>query len=295
MILSVPSFNNLLRLQPPWLPSLLLVPCLYAVGWLTAQLFTPFGLAESSVSPLGTLFSFLMFMALLPRWGKVRWTSKHPWRTLGISGGGRDGRPTITGVLFQGLLWALILLTVIVLPILIGAWGNWLGECSLQKLLNGILLIIGVGFAEELIFRGWLLEELRTLFGTKWGVLGQAIVFSLVHTRFNLGIIPMLSLLFGLFLLGLLLAGRRLQDQGSLWGCVGLHGGLVGGWFLLEAGLLQLSPTTPAWLVGPGGLQPNPLGSAVAITALLVMLFTSTNKDWATKINTASDIPSEKS
>ena len=105
----------------------------------------------------------------------------------------------------------------------------------------------------------------------------------------------MLSLLLGLFLLGLLLAVRRRQDQGSLWGCVGLHGGLVGGWFLLEAGLLQLSPTTPAWLVGPGGLQPNPLGSVVAITALLVILFTSKNKGWAIGIGTALHPPSKKS
>ena len=286
MILPIPSLNSLLRIHPRWIPSLLLVPCLYAAGWLTAQLFTMFGLAETNVSPLGTLFSFVLFLALLPRWGKIRWQSKHPWRTLGISGGGRDGRPRLAGVLCQGLLWALLLLGVIVLPILIGSWGHWLGECSLPKLLNGILLIASVGFAEELIFRGWLFEELQSQFGTTWGIWGQALVFSLVHTRFNLGIIPMLSLLVGLLLLGLLLAMRRAQDRGSLWGCVGLHGGLVGGWFLLEAGLLQLSPTTPAWLVGPGGLQPNPLGSGVAITALLVMLLRSNNNNWAKTIHT---------
>ena len=162
----------------------------------------------------------------------------------------------------------------------LGSWGHWLGECSLREVLDAVLLIVGVGFAEELIFRGWLLEELRYLFGAKWGIRGQAVLFSLVHTRFNLGFVPMLSLLTGLFLLGLLLAARRERDRGSLWGCIGLHGGLVGGWYLLEAGLLQLSPTTPAWLIGPGGLHPNPLGGLVAITALLLSLFQPSYREW---------------
>ena len=82
----------------------------------------------------------------------------------------------------------------------------------------------------------------------------------------------MLGLLTGLFLLGLALAVRRRLDQGSLWGCIGLHGGLVAGWHLIESGLLQLSPDVPVWLAGPGGLHPNPLGGAVAIAALFLLL-----------------------
>ena len=97
----------------------------------------------------------------------------------------------------------------------------------------------------------------------------QALIFSLVHTRFNLGGWPMLGLLLGLFLLGIALATRRRLDQGSLWGCVGLHGGLVGGWFVLQAGLLQWSPQAPLWLVGPGG---NPLGGLVGILAMGLLL-----------------------
>jgi len=46
----------------------------------------------------------------------------------------------------------------------------------------------------------------------------------------------------------------------------------VGGWFLLQNGLLQLSPDAPAWLVGPGGMSTNPLGGAVAISTLLGLL-----------------------
>ena len=82
----------------------------------------------------------------------------------------------------------------------------------------------------------------------------------------------MVGLLTGLFLLGLALAVRRHLDQGSLWGCIGLHGGLVSGWFVLEKGLLELSPDAPAWLIGPGNANANPLGGAVGLTGLLALL-----------------------
>ena len=74
------------------------------------------------------------------------------------------------------------------------------------------------------------------------------------------------------FALGLVLALRRRLDHGSLWGCIGLHGGLVAGWFLLQSGLLQLSTNAPSWLVGPGGSAPNPLGGAVGLISLLILL-----------------------
>ena len=161
---------------------------------------------------------------------------------------------------------------MILVFVLTGSWGHWLGEWSLGRSLNALALAFGVGLAEELIFRAWLWQELELLFGSSSAIAGQAMVFSVIHTRFNLGLMPMLGLLIGLFLLGLCLAMLRRLDGGSLWGCIGLHGGLVGGWFLVQNGLLQLSPDTPAWLVGPGGMNANPLGGAVAISTLLGLL-----------------------
>ncbi|MAR07671.1 MAG: CPBP family intramembrane metalloprotease [Cyanobium sp. NAT70] len=251
----------------------MLIPVLYGMGWIKAKCLTLIGLPTTSVSIVGTAFSFLLFVVVMPRWILVRWQVKHPWRALGLSGGGREGRTPFSIALVRGLAWALLLLSLIVGPILLGSWGYWLGDWSILRSLNALLLALAVGLAEELIFRGWLWEELNRLLGTNAGILIQAAIFSLIHTRFNLGAGPMLSLLCGLFLLGLILAVRRNLDRGSLWGCIGLHGGLVGGWFLLEKGLLQLSPDVPAWIAGPGGLNPNPLGSGIAITALLVLLW----------------------
>ena len=79
-------------------------------------------------------------------------------------------------------------------------------------------------------------------------------------------------MLFGLFLLGLALALRRILDHGSLIGCIGLHGGLVGVWFLVNSSLLDISINIPSLLIGPGGLSPNPVGSLIGICGLGLIL-----------------------
>lgn len=248
---------------------MLLIPALYGLGWLLIQpmswLFPSIPLASRDL--MGTLVSELLFLLVLPSWVRIRWDSAHPWQTLGVRSSQRSEGPGAR--LRGGLGWAFALLLLITLLSLAGGWGQWLGDLSLAELLNAVLLCIGVGLAEELLFRGWLWGELNHLIGPRLALPGQALIFSLVHTRFNLGFWPMLGLLIGLFLLGIALATRRRLDQGSLWGCVGLHGGLVGGWFALQSGLIQWSPLSPQWLTGPGG---NPLGGVVGILALSALL-----------------------
>jgi membrane protease YdiL (CAAX protease family) len=262
-----------------------LIPVLYLIGWSKAQLLTLVGLPTSAVSLVGTVFSFLLFLQLIPRWIRLRWLIKRPWVALGLRGM-EAHQPSSFAVLLRGLLWSVLLLALIVLPLLLGHWAQFQRTDSVRLLLDAFVLLFGVGLAEEILFRGWLWEELNQLLGAKAGVISQAAIFSLVHARFNMGVWPMLGLLSGLFLLGLVLALRRRLDHGSLWGCVGLHGGLISGWFLLEKNALQLSADAPAWLIGPGGSNPNPMGGLVAIGALTLLLWlqrTAFNKSLFTK------------
>ena len=261
-----------MQLKPSWLPALLLIPTLYGLGWLLAWPLIPLGLSLDRHALIGTLISFLLLLGLLPRWARLRWRSGSAWTAVGLRARGCESRRPIIPALFGGMVLALLLLGIVLLPVLLGSWGHWIGEGSLDRIINALLLSLGVGLAEELIFRAWLWRELNERMSPAAALLIQALVFSLVHTRFNLGIGPMLGLLIGLFLLGLALALQRRLDGGSLWGCIGLHGGLVGGWFLIQSGLVQLSPDAPAWLVGPGGLSPNPLGGLVGIGGLLMLL-----------------------
>ena len=264
--------NRFLLLQPAWLPTVLFIPLLYALGWLAAVPLTLLGLPTHQLSLTGTVLSFVLFLLVMPRWAALRWSESRPWEALGICGATPKEQPAPAAALIKGLLIAAGLLTVITSVVLLEGSGNWRGEMDATQLTNAVLLCLGVGFAEELIFRSWLWTELHQRMSSRRAALAQAGVFSLVHTRFNLGFSDMSGLLVGLFLLGMVLASQRQSDRGSLRGCIGLHGGLVAGWFLLQNGLLQLSPDTPSWLVGPGGDSPNPLGGLVGISSLLVLL-----------------------
>ena len=264
--------NRFLLLQPAWLPPVLFIPLLYAAGWLAAVPLTLLGLPMDQLSLTGTVLSFVLFLLVMPRWAALRWSKPRPWAALGICGANPKEQRAPAAALLKGLLIAAGLLTLITSVVLIDGSGDWRGEVDATQLTNAVLLCLGVGFAEELIFRSWLWTELHQRMGSRPAALAQAGVFSLVHTRFNLGLGAMSGLLIGLFLLGMVLARQRQSDRGSLWGCIGLHGGLVAGWFLLQNGLLQLSPNAPPWLVGPGGNSPNPLGGLVGISSLLILL-----------------------
>ena len=260
--------NRFLLLQPAWLPTALFIPLLYALGWLAAVPLTLLGLPTDQLSLTGTVLSFVLFLLVMPRWAALRWSEGQPWKRLGLIA--RKPRARVKNVISLGigLLMSTALIGLIVSLLVFTGNGSWRGNLEIQAMLNCLLLALGVGFAEELIFRAWLWEELTKILGSRGGLLSQAALFSLVHTRFNLGFGPMLGLLTGLFLLGLILALLRLRDQGSLWGCIGLHGGLVGGWFLAHQNLLSIDPNAPIWLVGPGGPNANPLGGLVAILSL---------------------------
>ncbi|MFM7676897.1 MAG: type II CAAX prenyl endopeptidase Rce1 family protein [Synechococcus sp.] len=252
-----------------WLLALLYVPLLYAGGWLLAW---PLGRPDHSL--VGTVFTLLLFLLSLPLWVRRHWHQKAPWRALGVSG----PPPALLRAFVRGLLKAVLLLLALALVLRLGGWAQWRGELQPAELANALLLVLGVGFAEELVFRGWLWGELQVLLGGspragQRALLAQAAVFSLVHTRFTLGAAALVPLLGGLGLLGLALALQRRADGGLLWSAVGLHGGLVGGWFLLQGSLLELGPTTPAWLVGPGGAAPNPIGGLVGWLGLAALLW----------------------
>ena len=98
----------------------------------------------------------------------------------------------------------------------------------------------------------------------------QSIFFSLVHIGFKIPFWNTLGILLGLFTLGILCSIIRLKDGGSLWGAIGLHGGLVGIWFVLNNGLINISKDAPGWLVGYGAPNTNPLGGLYGISLLLI-------------------------
>ena len=263
--------KTVLIIRPKIVSTILFIPLLYLLGWILANPLIIIGVGEENISLIGTIFTFLLFVISMPKWFEIRWGFNNPWILLGINKINKKENRLF--YFLKGFLYSNILLSLILIPIFSNQWGNWLGKLSPEILLNSIVLIIGVGFAEELVFRGWLLEELKNQYGFKKALIFQALAYSIVHIGFDTPFWQMTSILFGLFLLGILLTLIRIKDDNSLWGCAGLHGGLVGIWFLINNGLIEISKDAPIWLVGPGNINTNPLGGIYGITLLIMLLF----------------------
>ena len=249
-----------------WWGTLLYVPVLYGLGWLSSRplaLFFP-QWRPDQVDLAGVAFALVLLLLTLPWRLRQGWGVEHPWRTLGVV------LPAPAGLraFLRGLLKAAGLLLGVVVVLLLSGQSHWQGQITTGELLNAIALLLGVGFAEELLFRGWLWGELELLGGRQRAIGLQAAVFALVHPWYQLPGFEAIGLLVGLVLLGLALALQRRADHGALWGSVGLHGGLVGGWFALQAGLISVPEAGPAWLLGPGGASPNPIGGLLGWAGL---------------------------
>ena len=263
-------FEKSFLIKPKILSTLFFIPLLYLLGWILAKPFLLIGVGKENLSLIGTFFTFIIFVASMPGWFELRWNLQNTWILLGVNK--IDNRKKMIFYFLKGFLYSIILLSLILIPLIRYKWASWVGTISPEILLNAILLVLVVGFAEELIFRGWLLEELKNQFGLKKALICQAFLFSLVHLGFNLPFVQMISILFGLFLLGILLSLIRLKDDNCLWGCIGLHGGLVGLWFVINNGLINIYNMAPIWIVGPGHVNTNPLGGMYGINLLFVLL-----------------------
>ena len=145
--------------------TIIFIPFLYFLGWILAIPLIFLGIEKENISLIGTIITFLIFVISLPKWFEVRWKLNNVWKLVGIKKTNRNRKPSF--YFLKGLLGAICLLSAILIPIIFFKDGIWLGEISIDILINSLLLIFGVGFAEELIFRGWLLEELKNQFGLK--------------------------------------------------------------------------------------------------------------------------------
>ena len=256
-------------LRPRFLSTIFFIPILYGIGWGISQPLLFFNFEKENLSLIGTIFTFLLFIFFLPYWFDIRWNISSTWVLLGLT----KNKLSKNFIHFsQGILFSLFLVTLILVPILQSNFISWTGESSPKILLNSILLGLGVGFAEEIIFRGWLLEELKFEYGTKIAVALQALIFSLVHPISNYIFWNIIGLSLGFFLLGIFLSLVKIKDKGSLWNCIGIHGGLVGIWFFINNGLIEFKENTPSFLAGPFTQNiPNPIGSLSAILILLLL------------------------
>lgn len=239
--LRIGAFSGLLALA--WLP----VAPAYAV------------LPANAAAIAGTSWLLVAFGLLLWGWNRwlygrapeygLRWDRQQArWLALGFGVG------------------ATLVLGLFVLQVALGwrmlAVGSGVGRLALE----GILSAIAVGVGEELLFRGWLLDELERDYAPPLALGVDAGLFALAHylkpPAVMLATLPQLP---GLLLLGVVLVRAQRRAGGRLGLAIGLHAGLVWGYYLVAVGEWVGPPQVASWLVG---IDDNPLAGALGWAGL---------------------------
>lgn len=142
----------------------------------------------------------------------------------------------------------------------------------LRVILEGFLSALGIGFAEELVFRGWVLDELQQDYTPKVSLWASALIFAVLHFLKPLSeVIRTLPTFPALVLLGLTLVWAKRSSGGRLGLPIGLHAGLVWGYYILNVGqLVQYSNTVSPWITG---VDNNPIAGLMGLLFLSVLAF----------------------
>lgn len=248
---------------------------LLGVTLISAPLSVPLYLWEYSATNGQTviwapLSLFGLFILCLPRWMQQVHRCRQPWQTLGCGSGSTWWRSWsiafLAGVLGVTLLYGLQLAL---------GWGAWARSADISRrfFLEGLLVGFGVGLAEELIFRGWLLYELEKNYSAMTALWANAVIFAIAHFLRPLDVVFATWPQFvGLVLLGMALVWARhipLKRYGrkktvtALGPAAGLHGGLVFAYYQVDANDLIISTQQVSeWVTGIGG---NPLAGLLGI------------------------------
>jgi len=209
------------------------------------------------------------FIFLVRLWGKHVYVETQLLRHYGLKRTRRNGLELLLG-LSTGIIMLLSLF-------LVQAWQGWLlwrqPAIFLPKLiLEGLVIGLGYGFAEELLFRGWLLDELERDYRPHIALWANAVLFALLHFIKPLGeMLRTLPQFPGLLLLGLTLVWAKRYRKGRLGLPIGIHAGLIWGYYIINVGqLVQYSGQVPDWVTG---IDKNPLAGVTGLLFLGIIGF----------------------
>jgi uncharacterized protein len=218
-------------------------------------------------SILGLGLAYTLLITVLRGWGKIVNQRSFPLEHYGLH------LKTLPTPWLQG--WSrgiAVVLGLYSLQAILG-WVTWVAPATnLGRIaLEGFGVAIGIGFAEELLFRGWLLSELQQDYGYRSAAIVSSSLFAILHfLKPWEEILRTLPQFPGLLLLGLILAHAKRQHLGK---AMGIHSGLVWGYYVLKVGNLvtpqeNLSP----WITG---IEGNPLAGFLGLGSLIAWLILS--------------------
>lgn len=242
---------------------------LIGLVWFPFALPLFLGISDPNQRTIVTMgFLFVVFLVMIQLWGKKVYQQENLIKYYGLVGSRQNGQEWLIG-LGSGVL---LTLTLFIVEGLFG-WLNWEHSSELSRMiLEGFLSGIGVGFAEELVFRGWLLDEFERDYHPSIALGINSLLFAILHFIKPLDVILQTWPQFpGLFLLALILILTKRICQNRLGFPMGFHGGLVWGYYLINVGnLVEYSGRAPDWITGVNG---NPLAGVMGVGFLSLILF----------------------
>lgn len=233
------------------------------------------------------LLLFIEFILLMRWWGWQVYQERQIFRVYGLVFNQQSGREMLLGFGI-GLLSVMLMFAVEA----IFGWLTWHippgsspALTLLRVALEGILVAVGVGLAEEVVFRGWILHELQHQYSPVVALWATSSFYAALHFIKPLPeVLRTLPQFPGLVLLGLICGWMKQSTRsqrrssvslitrpGRLGLPIGFHAGLVWGYYLLKVGeLVQSTNRAPEWVTGIDG---NPLAGAVGLLFLASLAF----------------------
>ncbi|MDJ0728326.1 MAG: CPBP family intramembrane metalloprotease [Prochloraceae cyanobacterium] len=212
---------------------------------------------------------FLEFLILIKFWGQNIYRESKSIERYGLIWTKNNGICFLKG-------WAIgfwFCLGLFILEGLFG-WVNFIqpSETLFKVIIEGFLSALGISLAEELVFRGWLVDELERDYSLEIVTFASAIVFAIAHFLKPLAeIIRTFPTFPALVLLGLILIWAKRSHRNNLGICIGIHGGLVWGYYILNVGqLVEYSGNISPLITGIDG---NPIAGLMGILFLGILAF----------------------
>lgn len=225
---------------------------------------------------------YIGFLVGLPIWGKRIHGWRHPFSHCGLSLRLQTARDLLLAMLI-GMLGVFALFG---LQTLLG-WAEPSAPSPRfsRFVVEGLIMALAVGFAEEMLFRGWLLSELEENYSSKAALWMCALFFAATHfIKPWTEIVRTFPQFLGLVVLGMALVWARRSPTGRpvasvthsdklsnrqrsrLGYPIGLHAGLIYGYYLVNVGgLSEYTKEVPEWVTG---IDSNPLAGLLGLALL---------------------------
>jgi uncharacterized protein len=261
-------FCFILVLALLWLPGLALI---YLVMGSTQNLEDPGTKNLLSILTMGLLA--IEFIALLPWWGRKVYEHPNLYARYGLVFTRQNGLLLLKGLAIGASFAVALFITQGLL-----GWLTWQSPRLpiWQLALEGSATALGVGLAEELFFRGWMLDELERDYAPKSALIIDAGLFALLHFLKPISVVlASLPQFPGLFLLGTVVIIAKRQYRNLLGISIGLHAGMVWAYYIVNVGnMVKYSGRVSDWITGING---NPISGVLGLIFLGILAILMSN------------------